>query len=1585
MRFNPSSKLVALVAAGSVMLAPVAPPSSATTPPGATGGPAAWTTAAAPSALRVTAQSTDLLARPLGTDSVRPRLAWTLAASRRAAVQSAYQVQVASSPAALTSGSADVWDSGRVTSSNSTTVSYDGPAQTSSTRYFWRVRVWDGAGAPSTWSAATWWETGLLEDGDWQAQWIAPTTDHPGGSYLRSEVTVPDQVVRARLYVSGRGSYERGTDGQGICCEQQFGLARGIYEPWLNGTRVSDTQVESTGVDTRVRALYRSYDVTDLVHSGVNALGLMIGEDSDVLAQLRVETADGAELVLATDGSWTSAPGPVTRAHRYHGESYDARREIAGWSEPAPAGTWTAARVEDTEPGRLDAAVFQPMRVVADHAPVAVTEPTPGVYVLDFGQNRAGWTRLRADLPAGTTVTLKHGERLSDGRVDNSVIGAQQTNTYVSAGGPVDWEPSFVYAGFRWVEVTGLPEAPAGDMIVAREVHNAVPTTGSFTSSDPMLDRLHRANVQTQLNGLHAVPEDTPTREKRGWTADAHIAAEALIDNFDMAPFYENWSEESVSAQRPDGRVPDIIPTEPTTAWESRSDPAWAAAHVLIPAYLDEHYGDSSALIEHYDSLKAYVDYVATTTEDDLVVNPSTTWGNDWLAIEQTDSRLFRSGFYQWDLTVVAHAADLAGRPADAADLRARAARVAAAINREFLDRGEHSYGTSQFANAFPLTLGIVPADQVDGVVDTLVADVVSERGNHFTGGLPGIKYIPEALAMHGRSDVVLDVVINNEKPGWGYMLDNGPGTIWEDWDGASSLNHPMFTAIDSWLFDSVGGIGQAPGSVGYRRSVLAPQVMDRVADGAARLTTPYGVLASSWKRVDGRRVQLATVPVNTTAQVRVPADRALDVLEGGRPVADRPGVLSVRTRDGFVEVTVGSGSYSFTVDRVAGQLGTALAQARRLRGAIASAGVVKPGRWTLLTAQAEVAHRIERAVAAQRAQHAPRFRAQVAVALARLESLEDAVRAAGRRGQVDGPGRRSILERSAAVRAALSRLSLGGADISVTPSVVGNPTSASSFDLVVRVANSGRRTMRDAGLAVRAPRSWRVRTLRAARPTIAPGGAAVARFRVVVPAGQAPGPVDLTAALSGRLADVRVRTLSAVTVEVTSPLAITRVTADPRVLEADDDTAAVTTVVTNRSSTSLRVGARASELPDGWTHEAAPDAVVPAGATRTLVSTLTRGPEASAGGSFAVEIVSSGVVWDSARASVFVRDAGCSLDPTEEACLPGEMTLVHNFEDGVEGWVAGDGTGSVASVVSMPNGPGTARLGQRLLEASPTATALGTDWRSVSVEEPEPVAFTDADALVVYVDSYGGAPGGGPYEVRLTVSDSNGTVQEVTTTITPDSWNQVRLPLADWPGVDIAAVSVAFRASGAVPWAGKFQVDSVLLDSTPPPPDPALDLARNRPVTAKATLDCCSWSPANLVDGQRVSSAGSRGFTSDPPDSSRNSEQWVAVDLGSAQDVGSVWLWPRTATAGEPAGNGGAGFPEDFEVQVSDDGTTWDTVATYAGQTSDGSTGRGYDVGGRGRYVRILVTRLGRSAPDESTLFRVQLAELEVFAPAEH
>ncbi|WP_370616836.1 family 78 glycoside hydrolase catalytic domain [Mumia qirimensis] len=1527
---------------------------------------------------------------PLGVDAARPRLSWILSSDVRDQAQSAYEVEVASTASLLDAGKADAWDTGKTSSAKSFGIAYDGPALTSATAYHWRVRVWDAAGRLTPWSEPARFETGLLDAADWDgARWISPASTAAGGSYLRGSGDVGGSVTNARLYVAGRGSFERGPDGQGICCEQNFGLARGIYEATLNGKRVGDDRLQGEPVDSRVRSLYRTYDVTDLVEDGRNVLGLQIGEDSDVLALLRVTTADGATTTLRTDEGWTSHAGPVVRANRFNGETYDARREVAGWDEPAyDASTWSAATVVAGGLGTLTSAQYEPMRVTRSHEAVAVTNPAAGVYVFDFGTNMSGWTRLRATLPAAAKVTIKHGERLNGGRVDNSVIGAAQTSTYTAAGaGAVDWQPRFVYAGFRWVEVSGLTEAPSATTLVAQEIHNDVARTGTFDSSDAMLDKLHAANVQTQLNGLHGIPEDTPTREKRGWMADAHIAAEALVNNLDMQSFYEKFVSDMSDAQRPDGQVPDIVPVEPTSGWQNRSDPAWAAATVLIPGYLQRTYGDERVVSTHYGSMARWIAYVETTTDGGLVTRPSQQWGQDWVAVESTDGTLFRSAFYFWVLREMTAMATQTGHDADATRFRTRAAQVRDAINARYFDGVDATYGPSQFSNAFPLLLGVVPDGREKDVLATLVAQVEAKDG-HFTGGLPGIKYIPEALAAYGRSDLVLDVVRNEEYPGWGYMLANGPGTIWEDWRGVSSLNHPMFSSIDAWLYDRVAGLGQTAGSRGYDHLRVDPELHAELDEARATIRTPRGDASTHWFHRDGGLVQRVTVPVGATAEVRVPAAAAEDVLEGtGRELghaADRPGVRDVKTVGKDAVVTLGSGSYELVVDRTAGALRRAEAGLAAVRaevdrlqrsGDLSSAGRL---RIRAATTAADASVRVASALRLKGKDEAADEATAVALRLTNL--LAAAVAWENRRGSLSDEGYatlRPLVDRVARLLAPEVSRANG---VTVAATAAGRLLPGETATVEVRVENTGRTALSTDGLAFDAPDGWGMRTVEALPARIAPRSTATARVEVSVAKTQELGPVVIPGTVSYEVKGIEVDHPFTVEAVVEAPVEIGTLTVAPRVVTARESATLSLPLRNLSTSRAASVELRPVTVPDGWTLADERVFTVPADGTATATLALTATDGASATGRVVLDAYADGAFVGRVRGEAYLRGPGCSADASGEACLPDGMDLLFNFEGGLDGWTAGEGTATVESVRSFANGPGGPRLGTGALEASPDAGRPADAWRSVAVTPSSPIVVGDATSLLAYVNAYGG--GGSVSDVRVRATGEGAEPYEKVVRITPNQWTKVEIDLREWTPTSVTGLEVAFRGSSSGAWGGRFQLDQVALDRAPQVPDQAGNLAAGRPVTARRTLSCCGWSAANLTDGVRESTPASKGYTSDPWSTVPASEEWVTVDLGAPRDLGSVWVYPRTEVPGDGRGTSGANFPLDFDLEVSDDGTTWRTVRSLVGQATDGSRPLGYEVEGNGRYVRLRTHTLGRPSPDESGAgyHRLQLAELEVF-----
>jgi len=869
----------------------------------------------------------EYLTNPLGLDTPQPRLRWILASDRRAQRQTAYQILVAGSVEALKGGRGDLWDSGKVTSDQSAQVAYGGRPLPSTQSCWWKVRVWDQDGRPSEWSQPARWEMGLLSKADWHGKWIARTQDtsvHPA-PLLRREFTVNGKVKRARAYLCGLG----------------------YHELRLNGDKVGDHVLDPGYTRYDRRALYVTHDVTKLLHAGKNAVGVMLGngwtnvhtvavwyfdkapwrQAPKVLMDLKIDYEDGRTETVSTDGSWKTDDGPVVFDSIYAGESYDARQEKPGWDRAGfDDSRWDAAKLVSPPGGAVSAQENEPIRVTDTLKPVKLTEPKPGVFVFDMGQNLSGHALLTASGPAGQTVQLKYGERLhKDGTLDQHDIAIHlrpfgapernpgdpiprfQTDSYtLKGGGKETWEARFTYHGFQYVEVTGFPGKPTLDSLRARVTHTDVKPAGDFACSNPLLNQIQKATRWSYLSNLASIPSDCPHREKNGWTGDAHLAAEQAIYNFHPAAVDAKWVQDLADEMKPTGELPGIVPSS-GWGYEWGNGPAWDSAFLLIPWYLYEYYGDTRILERHYDQMRRYVDYLTTRAQNGIV---SIGLG-DWVPPGKTaPTDLTSTGYYFADAQIVAKSAAILGKKADAQKYSALGESIGAAFNKRFLqaDTGIYSNGT-QTAYAAPLNWDLVPGAQKKKVVDHLV-QAVQQKGNHLDTGILGTKYLLNVLLDNGRADVAYQVASQTTYPSWGLWFQQGATTLWEAWDGTASRNHIMFGDISAWFYRALAGI--RPDAPGFKRIRIQPQVVGDLTWARGEYDSIHGKIVSDWKRENGRLTLNVTLPANTTATVHVPTTDAAQVTESGKAAESAEGVRLLRSGNGTAVYEVGSGTYHF-------------------------------------------------------------------------------------------------------------------------------------------------------------------------------------------------------------------------------------------------------------------------------------------------------------------------------------------------------------------------------------------------------------------------------------------------------------------------------------------------------------------------------------------------------------------------------------------------------------------------------------------------------------------------------------------------
>ena len=883
----------------------------------------------------------EYLTNPIGVDVLQPRLSWRIATLRRNTMQAAYQIQVATSDASLARGTNLLWDSGKVSSDTSVFVEYRGPVTVSRTRYYWRVRVWDTSGRASAWSPVAFWETGLLQPADWAAQWIGPPATAgdslPSPSpLLRRAFRIADRVRSARLYVTSLG----------------------LYEIYVNGQRVGDELFTPGWTSYRRRLQYQTYDVTALVRPGTNVVGAMLGDGwyrgqlgffgqrnlygrrLGLRAQLEIRYESGRTERIVSDTGWKTTIGPVLASDIYGGETYDARREVTGWaSAPFDDHGWTAVAILDPPPAALIASVSPPVRRVRELRPVSIRRAPSGEMLFDLGQNFTGWARLNVSGPAGTTVTMRFGEVLdkSGNLYTANLRAAAQTDRYTLSGKHREaYEPHFTFHGFRYVAVAGLPSQPDSTTITGIAVSSDLGQTGSFVTSDSLLNQLQRNIVWGQRSNFLDVPTDCPQRDERlGWTGDAQVFARTAAFNMDVNGFFAKWLGDVAADQDPSGSVPWVIPN-PLGGDSVRfaGTAGWSDVAVIIPWTMYLTYGDRRLLELQYPSMRAWVDYARRRAGQDLIWRPGWQFG-DWLALHSDDpsypgattgTDLIATAFLAHSTDLVARTASVLGRADEAATYRARFQAIRDAFNREFVSSTGRVGENTQTAYALAIAFDLLPDSLVSTAADRLARDVAS-REHHLTTGFLGTPYLLHVLDATGHLGDAFALLTQRTYPSWLYPITRGATTMWERWDGIrpdssfedpgmNSFNHYAFGAVGDWMYQNIGGIDVDPAAPGYRHSRIAPRPGAGLTSASASLETAYGTLQSAW-RLDGPRFTLdVAVPANTTAEVTLWNARLDQVREGGAGLNARDGIRAARQRGPDVVVDVGSGRYSFAVTR---------------------------------------------------------------------------------------------------------------------------------------------------------------------------------------------------------------------------------------------------------------------------------------------------------------------------------------------------------------------------------------------------------------------------------------------------------------------------------------------------------------------------------------------------------------------------------------------------------------------------------------------------------------------------------------------
>ena len=829
---------------------------------------------------------------PLGIGEAAPRISWRIAEAPAGWVQTAYRLLI----------ERDAGSSRHeVSGDDQVLVPWPESPLVSRERAVVRVQV---AGADGLWSdpsPARTVEASLLEPTDWTARpvgarWLEPReSDERRPSLVRRSFTVDGEVARARLYAT----------------------AHGLYEAELNGRRVGDDTLSPgwTSYDSRLR--YYTYDVTDLLAPGENAIGAWLGdgwyrgrvgwyegfrnvfgEDLSFLGQLEIAYADGRRETIATDSTWRAAASPILRSGIYDGEDYDARLEHDGWSSPGfDDSSWEQAAVRWRDPATLVAPTAPPVRCTEERRPVEVLTSRSGARILDFGQNLAGRVRLRVSGPSGSTVRLRTAEVLQDGEIYTRPLrSARSTDHYTLAGrGVEEWEPRFTFHGFRYVEVDGWPGDLDADVaagaLVARVLHTDLERTGWFSASDPDVQKLHDNVVWGMRGNFVDIPTDCPQRDERaGWTGDIQVFGPTASFLYDVSGMLRGWLRDVEADQLPDGTVPWYVPVIPShRMWTPiRPGAAWGDVATILPWTLYQRFDDAGVVQRQFDSARRWVDLVEKLAGEDRLWNEGFQLG-DWLdpaappedpADAQTDRYLVATAYFARSARIVSWMAALLGDETATAHYARLADEVDAAFAAAYVLPDGRMTSDAQTAYALALAFDLIPDAPRREAAGRRLGELVRAAQNRISTGFVGTPLVSDALSGAGELDTAYAVLLEKECPSWLYQVGKGATTVWERWDsmlpdgtvnpGAmTSFNHYALGAVADWLHRVVAGL--APDAPGYRRIRFAPRPGGGLTSASARHLTPYGETAIAW-RIDGDLLHAEmTVPVGATAIVDLP------------------------------------------------------------------------------------------------------------------------------------------------------------------------------------------------------------------------------------------------------------------------------------------------------------------------------------------------------------------------------------------------------------------------------------------------------------------------------------------------------------------------------------------------------------------------------------------------------------------------------------------------------------------------------------------------------------------------------------------
>lgn len=875
---------------------------------------------------------------PFGFYDANPTFSWQLPVLNDVKSQSAYQVVVASHPDLLPNN-ADLWDSNKQINAQSTWVKYEGTPLKSRQKVYWQVKYWNQDNAAASWSNINHFELGLLNNSDWQAQWIGLDTKKENiiGSqeniihrpqYLRKSFELTKVVASARLYMTSKG----------------------VFDVAINGKDVSDDVMPPGYTPYKKRIETITYDVSNLITPGQNAIGIELAsgwhsgrlgwmkslwldtETPKTLCQLELTMKDGSKEIIVSDASWKGTTnGPIRRSEIYDGEVYNANLEMSGWATHSfDDETWetvNAFEIEQTislEPKRhttvKDKIVLETKELIKKDTTV----------IFDLKQNMVGVPLLKVPMKKGQTLKVRFAEMLSpDGTFyTDNYRSAQSTNHYTaSQDGVIEWSPKFTFHGFRYVELSGFDasKAPTKNWVTGIVQYSDFDENGTFISSNEKLNQL-QSNIVWGLRGnFFDIPTDCPQRDERmGWTGDAQVFGPTSMFNADVYKFWTSWLQSVRESQFENGGIPWVVPD---VLYNNKVSSGWGDVCTIIPWKIYYRTGDKRILKENFETMKGWVAHHEASSKD--YISSMNTFA-DWLQPYpakgnnkgDTSHSLISTAFFAHSAKLTAQAAAVLGDIEAQEKYEALFTLVSNAFENEFFDEHGQVKDATATQTSYLLALGFnLLSENKQANAKKYLLEKIAEADNHLRTGFLGTPLLSQVLDETGEIDLMYKLLFNETYPSWFYSINQGATTIWERWNSYSkaegfnpqnmnSLNHYAYGAIGEWMYERIAGI--APLEPGYKSIRIAPKPRDPLTSASASVNTPYGKVSSSWEISNGEFQLVVVVPPNTSAQVSMPVNTQNELMLNGVLFEANSNINVMSTNNNTFKLLVNPGTYTF-------------------------------------------------------------------------------------------------------------------------------------------------------------------------------------------------------------------------------------------------------------------------------------------------------------------------------------------------------------------------------------------------------------------------------------------------------------------------------------------------------------------------------------------------------------------------------------------------------------------------------------------------------------------------------------------------